>query len=617
VKKTAVLYLFFAVNIGVSAQAYTSVSLDNHIYSILEQAETRGLCPPHSGARPYTRAYILSAIKTILNSQNKKAALNSAEKNILENYLRIFDKPDAGLNKREGYFYAEKNVGKNAMTLSAYAGVGVDAELSDGIYPASGGNYWGNDVWVNVFVKGDIGKSFSYGFSASGGILKSPREKLGTYNTYYKGFVDSDEYKNLVINAYSQPLAYFPYAYKKKWDGSVYFLDNPYDFETWPNGIAGAYSLKSEIGGAFIGGIIRWRMGRLEHEWGNTSFGSSLSLNGQARPFLGIEAAFNPFDWFGFSSLTGILEYYNDKGIKESAMTNQNAFSISMLEFKYKNYFYFDIGDAVVWTKRFELGYISPITNNIFYQNNIGDFDNMSMFLNIKAQYPGLGKIWFSLFWDEAYWVKNAFELDRTMIATQAGTTISLPVLAFSSIKLTYTKIEPYCYTHNRNYVPGYTMPMETAYMNNGAGLGYYLPPNSDELLLRFETMAGRASNFHFQYQMIRRGADFGGSAVDGSSYLSELDPEGRADNAVLKKHFLHDGAYQWLHVIAAGAEHTLSRLPVKIYGEAGVVFSYFTNIDGPANDGGSSPYHVIDEAPYSKSTAVVLTLGVKLFPDL
>jgi hypothetical protein len=85
----------------------------------------------------------------------------------------------------------------------------------------------------------------------------------------------------------------------------------------------------------------------------------------------------------------------------------------------------------------------------------------------------------------------------------------------------------------------------------------------------------------------------------------------------VLKKYFLHDGAYQWFHVLKAGAEYTLSKLPAKLYGEAGVVFSYFTNIDGPANRGVSSPYRIVDEAPYSKSTNIILTLGVKLFPGL
>jgi hypothetical protein len=207
------------------------------------------------------------------------------------------------------------------------------------------------------------------------------------------------------------------------------------------------------------------------------------------------------------------------------------------------------------------------------------------------------------------------------MFAFQAGTTVAVLPLPFAFIKLTYTKIEPYCYTHNRNFNPWYnddngSRPMETAYTNNGVGIGYYLPPNSDELLLRFETMTRSGAAAHFQYQMIRRGADFGPSAVDGSSYSAELDPEGRDDKPVLKKHFLRDGAYQWFHILKTGAEYTLKKLPLTLYAETGVVFSYFTNIDGPANQGDSSQYHIIDEAPYIQSTNFILTLGIKLFPD-
>jgi hypothetical protein len=66
VKKFFIAYLIFAASTGVSAQTYTSVPLDSHIYNILEQAEMRGLCRPLSGTSPYTRFFVLSAINDIL-----------------------------------------------------------------------------------------------------------------------------------------------------------------------------------------------------------------------------------------------------------------------------------------------------------------------------------------------------------------------------------------------------------------------------------------------------------------------------------------------------------------------------------------------------------------------
>jgi hypothetical protein len=612
--------LIFVINLQIFAQTYISVPVDSHIYRILEQAEMRGLCSPLPGAKPYTQSVIISAISEILGAENARGDLRPAERAILEDYRKALDKPVSGLNLMEGYYYNEGSFGKAQTPVSAYIGGIVDLEFSDGFYQSSGSNYWGTEIWVNFFARGDVGRHFSYDFGASGGLVRVPRVDLGFYNTYYDGFNEDDtddtkEYFNQVINTYSQPLSHFPYAYQKRWDGSIYLLEDVYNFGSWPNGIAGVYNLKSEIAGGFLDNAVKWRLGRLEREWGNSSFGSSLSLNRNARPFLAVEGSFTPFSWFSISSLAGILEYYNEKDIKESARTFQNAFSSTMLEFKYKNYIYLDIGESVVYTKRFELGYLSPITNHIFYQNNIGDFDNMSMFINLKGQYPGLGKVWFSLFWDEAYWKRSAFESDGTMIAYQAGISFPLSFLAFSSIKLSYTKIEPYCYTHNRNFVPGYEGHMETSYTNNGVGLGYYLPPNSDEVLMRFETMPAPGLITSLQYQMIRHGADFGPSAVDGSSYLSELDPSGRGEKNVSRKYFLFDGAYQWFHIVKVGMEKKFARLPLTLYGEAGLVLSLFTNIEGPANDGKASSYRAIDEDPYFRSVNFVVNLGIKIFP--
>jgi hypothetical protein len=119
----------------------------------------------------------------------------------------------------------------------------------------------------------------------------------------------------------------------------------------------------------------------------------------------------------------------------------------------------------------------------------------------------------------------------------------------------------------------------------------------------------------HLQYQLIRHGAAHGDSAVDGSSLLSELDPDGRATKDILKRYFLHDGAYQWYHIIKIGAEWNLPRLPISLFGEGGAVISYFTNTKEPANSGVPYPYEIIDTAEYPKSTGFVVTLGVKIYP--
>jgi len=599
------------------AQTHNSVSLENQAYYILEQAEARGLCNPLPGARPYTKSVVIAAINEILYSE-KAENLRKTELEILEQYIAAFSKPKTGMDWQRGVWHSESNIDKTDIEFSFNIGVSVDIEGSIGIY-SDEGEYYGSETWIQAYVNGDLGGHVSYDFIFNGGLMRAPRKELGTYNTFYETYKNdyTPEYENRKIDIYSEPLTHFPYTYKKRWDGSIYYFDDVAATQKWPVDFAGGYGLPAELTASFLDNKLILRLGRITREWGSMSFGSSLALNRMARPFLGIEGEFFPVPWFGIASMTGVLEYINKEGIYVSPWTSQNAFSITMLQFRYKNYFFLDFTDAVIWPKRFELGYISPITNSFFYQNNVGKFDNMSITINMKLQYPGLGNIWFSIFVDEMRLTTDLPTLDRQMVAMQGGFNLPLPFLPFTSLKFSYTKINPYTYTHQRNYEPWYGgLRMEKLYANNGVCLGYYLPPNSDEFLARFQIMPVKNVTAHLQYQMIRHGADFGPNAVDGSNLQSELDSQDRDDNPVLKRFFLHDGAYQWSNIIKIGAEWNLSKAPVSFYGEAGTVISFFTDIiEGNANDGTARPHSKVDTSDYPKSTGFIITFGFKIYP--
>ncbi|MDR3335315.1 MAG: hypothetical protein LBT13_10605 [Treponema sp.] len=612
-----VLWIGIAV-LPLVAQTYVSVPVDAPVYHILEQAALRGLCGPLPAVKPYSSAFVLSIIDEILNTEETRrfGTLSEKEILILKSVRKQYSKPEEGLDWGRGAYYFENN---DQIHLSADIGMQYESIFSGSLQNSEG--MLGMDNWIKAFINGDIGAHFSYNFNIAGGVLRSPRRQLGTYWTYYEGYTDSENPDiNEKITVYSEPLASFPYSYKKRWDGFVWGLGDVSNSGQlpWPDDISIGYTTMPELGGSLLGGHITYRAGRIDREWGAMSKGSSLTLNQSAQPFLALEATATPLSWLSFSSLTGVLEYYNAKGIKVSANTNQNAFSITQAEINYKNYIHLDFGSTVVWPKRFELGYLFPLMDNFLYQDNIGDFDNMAMFFNLKGQYPGIASAWLSFFLDEINPEKNIFELDKAMYAFQVGTNVFIPWLPFTSVSLRYTKIEPYCYTHTRENVPWYgDTLMETSYTNNGRSLGYYLPPNSDELLFRIETLPEAYTAGHLQYQMIRHGADYGESAVDGSSFLSELGGN-RSTDPVLRKYFLRDGAYQWLHIVKLGAEHTFSiknSMPFQLFGEAGVVFSYFTNIDGKANSGSASEYKVIDTEMYPKSTTFIATIGIRVFP--
>jgi len=616
-KLLLIIFISALLNISLSAQNHTSVHLDSRIYYILEQAELRGLCSPLSGIRPYTENIITAAINEILENENARR-LSETEKAILNNYLDLYSKDKTGFDFKNGKWSGKTTIG-NDFLLSLNAGLNADIELSGALYSFNDGYYLGNEAWLGFYGNGDIGKYFSWEIKAEAGLIKTPRVLLGEYNTYYEGFINEYPFENKQLLAYSQPLTYLPYTYKKRWDGSVHYLDSLDSFDSWPNTMSVGYNLLSELSSSVLNDKLFFRIGRLNHDWGSTSFGSSLALNRMSRPFIGIEGEFRPLSWLSAASLTGLLEFFNAEGEKKSAMTFQNAYSITMVRLNIKNFVFFEIGEMVVWPKRFELGYMFPLVSSLIYKGNSGDFDNLGAVVNIKAQLPGVGNIWFSFFGDEARFQKDFHELDRIMIAWQTGINITLPVFSFSLLKFSYTKINPYTYTHTRVLVPWYgnNIAMEEAYVNNGVSLGYYMPPNSDEFLVSLKTMPLKSLTVHFQYQLMRHGADFGSSAVDGSSLLSELDPNGRDGSRLeLRRFFLQDGAYQWNHIIKAGVEWKIPVIPVAFFLEAGMNYSYFTNIAEAANiTGKAHQYFEIDTPEYPKFTGYIIKTGIKVFP--
>jgi hypothetical protein len=623
------IFFVFCALAPLGAQFHGSVAVGEDVYYILELAQIRGLCDPLPPIRPYSRRQIVRALDTILSRDTD--ILNETERAIIEKIYSNYQKQETGFNWEQGNYTFQLYSPRKKIPFGGDIGFGTQIGFSGAYYTGIDKFEWGADNKISAYTNGDIGEQLSYRFHFLGHITRAPRTVLGNYHTYYDGFTDEPDqgYMDQVIRTYSQPLPFFPYTYRKTWDGFVVFPDDisATGLVNWPDRMAIAPMILGELSGAFVDDMITWRFGRLRREWGAMSPGRSLIFNEAAQPFMALEAGFNPFPWFSFSALTGVLEYFNDEDLTTSAWTFQNAFSIEMLEFNYKDRFHFDIGSTAVWAKRLELGYIFPVNNNFLYQDSIGDFDNMGFFFNIRGQHPGRGKIWFSFFADEIdpdiKQLKKFFQLDRKMYAIQGGVKAVIPQVPFASISLSYTKIEPYTYTHNRILVPWYNneydgknLPMETAYMNNGESLGYYLPPNSDEILLRFQAMPWVNTLSFFQYQMIRHGADHGPHAVDGSSFASELDPRGRNNKDVLKKFFLKDGAYQWQHILMLGGEHTLSKLrvPIQVFGSFGVVFSYYTDIKGQPNSGQAFSYSIVDTQDYPKTTGIILSLGFRIY---
>lgn len=648
-KKTFFITLGLIICTSLYAQANITVDMGDDIYTFLTNAEERGYC----GHLPYNKPYTVNFIKETLleikdyieSSEDYKFKQN--ELDVVNFYLTRYEKSSEGFNLSKLGYRAENN--NEDFPMSFEYTTTEEAIVSSGFYDNKDLNSTGFEFFNNLNFFGDIGKNVSYRTSAFVGLTEMPLQLVA--EDYLIGYWWYDGWKKDPEKNIPRTIRTFrnnsvlPYSYKKKWDGSIYYLTNlsSNGLEGWPVEPSIGLGMIGELRGNFNNGKITVGVSRLNREWGGMDNGSSLVYNYNTQPFVAFDAGIKLFDWLSFQTLTGVLEFPNAGYINENAWYRvttdetgqvikdesydvvdgyffQNAYSIGMFNLDLK-YVHFDFGSTCIWPKRFELGYMFPLVDKVIYQNNVGDYDNLALFANIKGKLSGIGSLWGSLYLEEINSLKpNMFEKTRCMFAYQFGTKVNIPFLPFTTISARYTKLEPYCYTYlafkNQPYYANY---ITEPYANNGRPIGYYLDPNSDELLIRIESMPIPAASFGFQYQMIRHGADYGSAQVPGSSIWSEL-PIGNRN--IYYKYFLHDGAYEWTHVVKLDGSYNFKGLhfPFKLNASVGFIYDYFTisEVVGARENNyfanTKTPYHKIDNDEYPSKKGFVLSIGIKIF---
>ncbi len=649
-----ILLVTLALSIPAFSQANNTVEITDPVYSILQNAEMRGLCQTLPNVKPYTQDYIIKTIDTIIeNLQLSNSKYKDKEIEELEFYKSKYTYEE-GLDYKKLLFRAENE--KAGVPLSFNLNLSEENFISSGFYSDSDCNSTGYDIWGNLNMFGDLGKNVSYKSFAFVGLTKMPLEKLGTYNIGLWW----DYEKNPTVRSINTYRNYsvLPFSYKKHFDGSVYFLKNvtASGLEGWPFNSAMGFGMYGEIHATLYEGLIEIAAGRLNREWAAMDDGSSLIFNQNAHPFFAIEATANPFDWLRFSTITGFLEFPNQEhilknawyltedttevledGTKRNDIKNtdsfffHNVFAMAMLDLDFEHV-HWDFGSTVIMPNRFDLGYSFPLVDRVVYQNSMGDYDNLALFTDLKIRYPGIGYIWGSFYLEEMNSVSaKLFENTRCMFAYQGGVKSIIPLLPFTNIALRYTKVEPYAYTHTAlsptEMQPYYSHYISESYTNNGESIGYYLPPNADELFVKLESKPLTGATFSFGYQLIRHGVDWGSksSMYSGSSIYSEL-PTTRDDcvsRGDLRKNFLHDGTYEWFNIFNIKASYDLNTVafPVQVYCSLGYVHNWFTTIgaaQGPQDTAYTKvkdyDYKKFSDNEYKENRGCVLSVGINLF---
>ena len=603
-------FLIFLLTFSLAAQTYTSVDVDDPVYEFIDTMILKGIIRRDVMVKPWPRTKVLSLLNEVRQYPER---LTGGEEEYLELLINRLDRSIPKRIREQGA------VDIKSELFPAEFGVQWDTEAHLGISDAASYSLL---TFFNFYLQGDTPVPVSY----------RAQVRAGVYD------VDFDSYA--------------PYTYTRQWDGDPFNLagDIQYGF---PTSLSGGLEIEGEIATSIWDDRFWLQFGRYRRDWGSFGHGN-LYFAEQARPFTALQLTFNPWKWFAFSALTGSLDYginpLNEYGSytvpgdpipydpdnltplylrsKEAAAVEQNAYSILQFEVMPNERFYFSVFDAIVWTKRWELDYIFPFQSNFFGQEVVGDFDNVMIGGTIALLAPKYGQAWLGFYIDEMDLASDHFfARDRNMYAFQLGTAISIPTLSLGKISLQYTKIEPYTYTHPPVNAPGYLdgsddYNMQTYYLNNGEPLGFYQPPNSDELRLDFSMRPIPNLSAAFQYSMVRHGSTYGPNRVDGSSYYDYIDyyeyaslgATGYAtwqEDPMYDKDFLRDGAYEWQHVFGVGAawDGKLGPVPFRLSLEYNFVYSYFTNYSVMGN---LLPY---EDSYYKSSVNNILTLQMSFYP--
>lgn len=562
-KKILVCFLLsVALLLPLAAQSHISVPLDDPIYFLLETASLKGYCN-----LPSVRPYSLSTTLTLLQQVVASPQATTSEVEIAQAAIQRLN-PSADKKWYEtgrfNFNYDTENGLRNRIGLGASLSV---HGASNFVAPS-----FSYEAILDAWVNGDFTKYFSYKLLMGAGL------------------------SDYAFDAYS------PYTFYQPYDGFQFLLNPMGEFTAKSEKGHIGMKILPELSFGFGEGMLNINFSRIRRDWQLADGLGGLLLVDSARPFMAVDIYFAPTKWMNMAFLTGVLEYNSATTGTIRPKDVQNSFTATKIKFGLGKYIDASVDAAVVFPKRAELGYFNPLMIPLFYQNMVGDFDNMYFGGTLVVKLPGWGRLFADFLLSELRSLDFIYT-PQNVYAWQAGAQIAIPGSP-TSIALQYTKIEPFMYTHYGTITPwtGDT-EMDTSLLNHGEGVGSSLPPNSDELKLAAKGMPLWFLEWNASYRMVRHGIDVPGSTYEPTDYGDM--PE--------KKHFLHDGVYKWQHILSLGCKYDMKHIniPINLFCDLGFVYSYHTNITA----GISSDIQRINTSEYPNSIQVLGRVGVKIYP--
>ncbi|MFQ5823056.1 MAG: capsule assembly Wzi family protein [bacterium] len=174
-----------------------------------------------------------------------------------------------------------------------------------------------------------------------------------------------------------------------------------------------------------------------------------------------------------------------------------------------------DIGlyETVIFgNRRFELAYINPMNFYRSAEHFLGDDDNAAMGVDIEFLLIPNVKLYGELFIDDLSTSKLGTGYNGNKVGFLAG---SLWVDAFKipnlDTRIEYARTRPYIYSHRKEI---------NKYTNFTTGLGHWIGPNADDLLIRMQYRLSKSFFIAFNFETYRHGANEPNRNVGGDINL-------------------------------------------------------------------------------------------------
>lgn len=509
------------------------IPLDNSVYHLLDHYEASGGLDFLPQARPYTKEIIL---KMLVQLQNM-SGLSDKEKRVINRYMNDLTKDSNGIP-----------IYKQAGEVG-FAMVGLAGEAS--VRKAVGDHStWSTSSPALPYLSGDVGRHISF-HAAMGPSI----ERLAP-DLFYQSYT-RDQKVNFPYQSIGY--AYLPYQFNYETLYTHTQISNKqFGKSNITRQLAVGFIYYTELNGSWYNGALQLSMNNQRRSWGMDN--NNLVLSSTARRFPGVELKLSPVRFFKYSLLMGSLSSFanHDTNYKKNIYgydigDSQNAFTLHLLEFTPAKWMQISVSAGNIWSKRFELSYMMPLVFSHFSELEVGDYDNLSMNMDIAFKIPKVGKTWLSFFNDEFSFSGSGplLRAPRNRYAWQWGlkTALLSGVLPATTSTIKFTRVTPFAYTHytDSRFNTFTSRPLDMTYTHDGFNLGFYLPPNSSELNWSLVNMAIPDLVLSLDNRLIIHGTNDLASEnvyqIYGDIYRYQL---GQNINQYPLLDFTKDGIYDW-----------------------------------------------------------------------